>query len=91
MRLWRKRESVEEAEPEQGDEAPAAEDVVSEADDPAAEAPPVAEVTAATDSALPGTAGYRHRKKGDVMPGRFTFVRPDGQPEPRRRRGWLRG
>jgi hypothetical protein len=25
------------------------------------------------------------------MPARFTFVRPDGQPEPKKRRGWLRG
>ena len=58
--------------------------------DPAREPVP-ADEPAADDLALPGTAGYRHRKAGDTMPARFTFVRPDGQPEPKKRRGFFRG
>jgi hypothetical protein len=49
------------------------------------------EVEAPPDSTsgLPGTAGYRRRRPTDVMPGRFTFVRPDGattDPEKKGRR-----
>ena len=72
---------------------PALADEPARVDEPApVDEPALADEPApADDPALPGTAGYRHRKPGDTMPARFTFVRPDGQPEPKKRRGWLRG
>lgn len=43
------------------------------------------------DANLPGTAGYRDRRTGDFMPHPFTFVRPDGRPEPKAKKSWWRG
>ncbi len=46
----------------------------------------------ADDPSLPGTAGYRVRQSSDVMPHRFTFVRPDGKAEePKTKKSWWRG
>ncbi len=54
-----------------------------EAEAPHRQAPP------AGDPNLPGTAGYRVRQSSDVMPHRFTFVRPDGKrEEPRVKKSW---
>ena len=87
MGLFRKRSSVDEADagrqpmqaPPGGD--PGAAGAV-ESQQPAPPAP-------ADDHGLPGTAGYRHRQSSDVMPARFNFVRPDGQPTARRRRSFF--
>ena len=103
MRLWRKRDSVEGPESEAAAPMPAPQAAAVDepapvggpapVDEPASVGEPALadEPAPADDPALPGTAGYRHRKPGDTMPARFTFVRPDGQPEPKKRRGWLRG
>ena len=89
MRLWRKRENAEALETEASAPAPGEQAAPVEAGPAPVEATPDAE--AAEDPALPGTAGYPHRQKGDVMPGGFKFVRPDGQPEPKEKRNWLFG
>jgi hypothetical protein len=78
MRLWRKRSTVEEVRRE---DLP--QEVEAPPDSQEVEAPPD------STSGLPGTAGYRRRRPTDVMPGRFTFVRPDGattDPEKKGRR-----
>ncbi|MDQ3720670.1 MAG: hypothetical protein M3350_07835 [Actinomycetota bacterium] len=44
------------------------------------------ELTPGEDSRLPGSAGYRDRKrlpKGAMPGGRFRYVRPDGREEER--------
>jgi hypothetical protein len=98
MGLFRKRSSADEAEagsqavqaPPGGDPGAARAVESDQPPEPGAvesEQPP--EPPLANDQGLPGTAGYRHRTKSDVMPARFTFVRPDGQPTGRRRRSFF--
>ena len=71
MRLWRKRSTTEENRTAQ-----------EEAENRAGED----ETVASGDPALPGVAGYREGRP-DTLLSRFTYVRPDGKPELKRKRG----